>query len=76
MYTLFDFVFLETKIENALTKLLIGNPIVHSDHVVNEIGKPWPEIKAVTYKIAKKLGLTILNDKGQTTFVRMNENIA
>jgi len=36
MYTLFDFVFLETKIENALTKLLIGNPIVHSDHVVNE----------------------------------------
>jgi hypothetical protein len=59
---------LEDRIETAFSKLLLGNPIVHSDWIVNEIGKPWHEIEAVTLKIAKKFGLTIIMENGKPVF--------
>ena len=70
-YALWYFNPLEKQIEDAFSKLLIGDQILHFSHIVNEIGKPWHEIEAATYKIAKKLGLTRLEDKGQLTFVKM-----
>ena len=72
MYALWDFDTLETRIEDALSKLLRENPIVHPDSVVDEIGKPWPEIEALTYKIAKKLELAITTTDGQTIFLKMD----
>jgi hypothetical protein len=39
--------------------------------MVNKIGKPWRDIEAATCKIAKKLGLTILSEKGHPVFVKM-----
>ena len=46
--------------------------MIYPDYVVNEVGKPWPEIQAATYKIAKKLGLTITKAGNQTVFLKIN----
>jgi hydroxymethylpyrimidine pyrophosphatase-like HAD family hydrolase len=70
-YALWYFNPLEKQIEDTFSKLLIQNEIVHPDHIVNEIGRPWHEIEVATRKIAKKLGLTPLNNNGQITFVKM-----
>ena len=67
-YALWYFDPLEERIEAAFSKLLLGNPILHSDHIVSAIMKPWPEIEAVTYKVAEKLGLTIIIEKGKPVF--------
>ena len=75
-YALWYFNPLDKQIEDAFSKLLVRNEIVHSSHIVNEIGKPWHKIEAATTKTAKKLGLTRLEDNGQITFVKMKENIA
>ena len=70
-YALWYFNPLEKQIEDAFSKLLIDNPIVHFSHLVNEVGKPWNEIEAVTLKVAKKLGLTRSDDYGQIIFVKI-----
>ncbi len=70
-YALWYFNPLEKQIEDAFSKLLIGNPIVHFSHLVNELGRPWNEIEAVTLKVAKKLGLTRSEDYGQIIFVKI-----
>jgi hypothetical protein len=70
-YALWYFNPLEKQIEAAFSRLLIGNEIVHFSHLVNEIGRPWNEIEAVTLKVAKKLGLTRSDDYGQIIFVKM-----
>jgi hypothetical protein len=70
-YALWYFNPLEKQIEDTFSKLLIQNEIVHPDHIVNEIGRPWHEIEVATRKIAKKLGLPPLNNNGQITFVKM-----
>lgn len=75
-YALWYFNPLEKQIEDAFSKLLVGDESLHSSHIANEIGKPWHEIEVATYKIARKLGLTRLEDNGQITFVKMQENIA
>ena len=72
LYALWNFDFLEKTIEDALSKLLRENLVVYPIFVVNEIGKPWPEIEAVTYKIANKLGLTITEIDGQKVFLKTN----
>lgn len=64
IYALWDFDVLEERIEAALSKLIKENPILHFSHVVNEIGKPWHEIEDATFKIAKKLELTIMIEEG------------
>jgi DNA-binding transcriptional regulator LsrR (DeoR family) len=70
-YALWYFNPLEKQIEDAFSKLLKQNPIVHYSHIVNEVGRPWSEIEASTLKIAKKIGLTQLNSKGRISFVKM-----
>ena len=44
---------------------------MHFSHLVNELGRPWNEIEAVTLKVAKKLGLTRSDDYGQIIFVKI-----
>jgi hypothetical protein len=39
--------------------------------VVDEVGKPWSEIEAVTYRIVKKLGLTITTTDNKTVFMKL-----
>ena len=73
MYALWNFDFLEKTIEDALSKLLRKNPVVYPIFVVNEVGKLWPEIEAVTYKIANKLGLTITTMNGETVFLKQTK---
>jgi len=68
IYALWDFDVLEERIEAALSKLIKENPILHFSHVVNEIGKPWHEIEDATFKIAKKLELTIMIEEGCPVF--------
>ena len=63
LYSLWNFDTLEKIVKDALSKIIREKKIVYPHFVVNEIGKPWPEIEAVTYKMANKLGLT----KGTTT---------
>ena len=72
MYALWNFDFLEKTIEDALSKLLRENPVVYPIFVVNEVGKPWPEIQDATYKVVKKLGLTITPMNGETVFLKTN----
>ena len=72
MYSLWDFDFLEKKIEDALSKLMRECQMIYPDYVVNEVGKPWPEIQAATFKIVKKLGLTITKAGNQTVFLKIN----
>jgi predicted transcriptional regulator len=57
MYALKGFDFLEKRIEDAFVKLLSQGPIVHYNHLVNELGKPWTDIQSASFKIAKKLDL-------------------
>ena len=69
MYSLFDYDSLEKKIEDALIKIIREKKIVFPRFVENEIGKPWHEIEAMTYKVAHKIGLTMgETDRGETTF--------
>jgi hypothetical protein len=72
MYSLWDFELLEKRVEDALSKLISRCGSVSPVLVVNEIGKPWPEIEAITYKMAKKLGLTI----GTHIFYKSQKNIS
>jgi hypothetical protein len=72
LYSLWDFDFLEKKIEDALSKLIRECAMIYPDYVVNEVGKPWPEIQAATYKIVKKLRLTITKAGNQTVFLKIN----
>lgn len=72
MYALWNFDFLEKTIEDALSKLTSGPTYATPSLIGNEVGKPWPEIQAITYKIAKKLGLTIAPMDGQTIFLKTN----
>ena len=72
MYSLWNFDFLEKKIEDALSKLMRERAMIYPDFVVNEVWKPWPEIQAATFKIAKKLGLTITTKGNQTVFLKTN----
>jgi hypothetical protein len=67
-YALWDFDILEERIEAALSNLIKENPILHYSHIVNEIGKPWREIEDTTFKIAKKLELTIMIQEGYPVF--------
>ena len=46
--------------------------MIYPDFVVNEVGKPWPEIQAATFKIAKKLGLAITKTGNETVFLKIN----
>jgi len=45
--------------------------MIYSYYVVEEVGKPWPEIQSATFKIVKKLGLTI-TPGNQTVFLKIN----
>lgn len=72
LYSLWNFDFLEKRVEDALSKLLRENPVVYSGDVVNEVGKPWPQIEGVTYEIVKKLGLTITMIDDKTVFLKTN----
>jgi len=45
--------------------------------LINEVGKSWPEIKAQTYKVAKKLGFDIEEiSNNKTTFMKYQKNIS
>jgi hypothetical protein len=68
MYALWGFDFLEKRIEDTLSDLISRSQFVGPDLVVNEIGMPWPEIQTVTFKIVKKLGMTIGKIEGRTVF--------
>jgi len=46
--------------------------MIYPDFVVNEVGKPWLEIQAATFKIVKKLGLTITKTGNETVFLKIN----
>jgi len=70
LYSLWDFDFLEKKIEDAFFKFLNENKIIYPDYIVDEVGKPWSEIQAQTYKIAKKLELTITKAGNDTIFIK------
>ncbi len=62
MYALWNFEFLEKQIEDVFRRFLSERQVVYSTFLVNELGKPWLQIEAATYKVAKKLGLEILPD--------------
>jgi hypothetical protein len=58
-----------------MTRLLGENGYVNNEWLVNEVGKSWPEIKALTYKIAKKLGLYIQEiDNNNTSFMKFQKS--
>jgi hypothetical protein len=73
-YALWYFNPLEKQIEDAFSKLLLRNEIVHHSHIVDKLGRPWNEIEAVTLKVAKKLELTRFESNGQITFVKIKKN--
>ena len=72
MCSLWNFDTLEKKIEDAISKLLREGLLVYPINVVNEVGKPWHEIEAVTYKVVEKRGLTITTMNGETVFLKTN----
>ena len=72
MYSLWNFDFTEKTIQDALTKLTQGTTFATPNQIANEVGKPWPEIQAATYKIAHKLGLTITQYGNQTIIVKIS----
>jgi len=77
MYALFNFDFIEKTIEAAMTRLLGENGYVNNEWLINEVGKSWPEIKAQTYKVAKKLGFDIEEiSNNKTTFMKYQKNIS
>ena len=71
-YALWNFNTLEKTIEDALSNLMRKTTFIGPDQVVNEVGIPWPEIQLITFKMAKKLGLTIGTMKGKTAFYKTN----
>jgi hypothetical protein len=58
-YALWNFDFIETIVEDALIKIVREKKIVYRDTLVGEVGKPWPQIEAITYEKVKKLGLIL-----------------
>ena len=72
MYALWLLDPLEKIIENALIKSTSGEKQYASAiAIANEIGKPWPQIEALTYQVAKKLGLTITGSGSETIFLKI-----
>lgn len=77
-YALFFYEPLERKIEEALIKLTKPSKspfsgYATSDEIVDEVGRLWHEIESLTYKVAKKLGLSIIKADGETIFVKTAE---
>jgi hypothetical protein len=68
-YALWYFNPLEKQIEAALSKYITEEKYVTCNIIVDEIGKPWREIEALTLEVAKKKGLRITELNGQTTFL-------
>jgi hypothetical protein len=71
MYALKGFDFLEKRIEDAFVKLLSQGPMVHYNHLVNELGKPWTDIQSPSFKIAKKLSL--FYDESDGFFIKIQK---
>jgi hypothetical protein len=71
-YSLWNFDTTEKTIQDALTKLTQGTTFATPNQIANEVGKPWPEIQATTYKIAHKLGLTVTQYGNQTIIVKIS----
>jgi hypothetical protein len=69
VYALKEFDFLEKQIEDALIRFTTGN-FCTPGLLANEVGRPWPTIQALTYKIAKKLGLTITGSGSDTLILK------
>jgi hypothetical protein len=72
-YAMWDFNPLEKQIEVAFFKLQEEFPIVNYNDLIDEIGKPWNEIEAITLKVAKKLGLTRSVESNGINFTKMSQ---
>jgi hypothetical protein len=70
MYAFKDFDPLEKMIEDVLIKDTRGAHHATSGGIVDEVGRPWSEIQSPTYKIAKRLNLTIFEEPTQVIFYR------
>jgi hypothetical protein len=70
-FALWGFDVLEESIEAAFTKMLMKKSTIPYSFMVNQIGKPWRDIEAASFKIAKKLGLIISFEEGQPVFVKI-----
>ena len=70
MYAFSDFDFLEKTIEDAFHELLSQRQFVLSAHLVQMTCKPWREIEAASFRVAKKLGLTPCQDGGEQAFLK------
>jgi len=70
MYALWNFDYLEKKIEDALSKISREKKVVYPNTLVNEIGKPWREIESIVQAKAKELGLIRSSTQsGETVFL-------
>ena len=69
-YALSNFEFLESEVEGIFSRFLSEQKVVYSAWLVDSTGKPWREIEAVCYKVAKKLGLNILPDGAGKMFLK------
>lgn len=69
-YALWYFNPLEKQIEDVFSKYITEKNILTFDIIVDEIGKPWREIEALTFKVAKKIGLRITELNGKTAFYK------
>ena len=71
-YSLFNYDPIEKQIKEAL--ILQTRDSTHwrvtSNNLANAVGKPYPEIESLVYKIAKELGLTIVPEDGITYFYK------
>lgn len=70
MYALSSFDFLDKTLEDAFRKVPAHLQYVPSVYLVQATGRPWREIEAASFRVAKKLGFTPVGMGDDTEFIK------